>query len=153
MEQARNVYLSIDRNHYDLARRIIDEAAGHHALKIRTKSMRGCQLRQLELADASLALAISLAGSIAAPSVISFISEIASRFRGKHHSIAISAELAETIGKEVVTRYSEPGPKARLMSLEELNKGKGFKLLFRQREKTYTIRLSQYGELEACTRH
>ncbi len=153
MKPTGHVYLFINGSKYDLARRVVDAAANRHALTVRAKAVEGRQLRQIELADTSVALAISLFGSVAAPSVISFVSEIASRFRRTHHSVAISTELAETIGKEVVTRYTEPGPKVRLMSVAELPNGKGFKLLFRQRDKTYTVRLNQYGELESCIRH
>ena len=149
-----NVYLLVSEGMGEKQAQLIVKAAARRSgvvmrLAIRPKA----HLRQVELLDTSVALAISLFGGIAAPPIIDFISRIASKLRKKRFSIAIGSDLAEAIGREIVSRYTEPSRKVRLMSFSELAKGKGFKLLFRQRDNTYTVRLNQYGQLQAVIRH
>jgi hypothetical protein len=152
MRNTAEIRLLTDKTDGEAARRLIEQIARKRSLRVRVKTVRGRQLRQLEFVDTSVAVVISVLGGVVAPTIIDFISQLKSRLRRIRHSLGISAHLAEQIGAEVITRYTKPGLKARLISVQELGEGRGFRLLFRQREKTYTLRLNQYGELESCVR-
>src|SRR5712692_6033954 len=121
MKSGGRVYLHMkSKKDYDLARRTVDETARRNRITARAIVSQRPPIRQIELIDTSVAIAISLFGGVAAPSIISFISEVASRLRRRYHSITICTELAEVIGREVVTRFAEPRATVRLMSLAEL---------------------------------
>jgi hypothetical protein len=126
MKNTTDICLIIDKIDSDVASRLVQELAQERSIAIRLKTVRGRQLRQLELMDTSVAIAISVFGGVVAPAIIGFISDLKSRLRRVHHSLGISTRLAEQIGEEVITRYTTPRLKVRLISVQELAGGRGF---------------------------